>query len=72
MPPTSTFPGHQLTCLLIIHVLVRMNANVPSSATKNTNAASRPEWTISRWNSLPTVAMRGDITGKLSAPAVAF
>ena len=42
MPPTSTFPGHQLTCFLIIHVLVRMNPNVPSRKMKKTNAESRP------------------------------
>ena len=48
MPPTETFPGHQLTCLRIIQVLVRMKAKVPSRATKNRNAESRPEWTISR------------------------
>jgi len=34
-----------------------MKAKVPSRTTKKTNAASRPESTISRSNSLPTLAI---------------
>ena len=49
MPPTSTLPGHQLTCLRIIQVLVRMKAKVPSRKTKETNAGQPvPVSTISR------------------------
>ena len=48
MPPTETLPGHQLTWARIMWVLKRMNPNVPTRATKNRNAASRPVSTISR------------------------
>jgi hypothetical protein len=47
VPPTETFPGHQLTCLRIIQVLVRMKAKVPIRAMKKRNAASLPLSTIS-------------------------
>ena len=71
MPPTETFPGHQLTCARIMWVEKRMNPNVPRRAMKKRNAASRPGSTISRWNSLPMVAIVESTVGKLSAPAVA-
>ena len=45
-----------------------MKPNVPSRKMKKTNADSRPLWTISRWNSLPTVAMTENISVKVSAP----
>ena len=67
MPPTETFPGHQLTCLRIIHVLKRMKPKVPSRKMKNTNADNLPLWTISRWNSLPTLARTVSISVKVSA-----
>ena len=47
VPPTSTLPGHQLTCARIMCVLKRMNPKVPTMATKKRNAARRPLWTIS-------------------------
>ena len=44
-----------------------MNPNVPSRKMKKTNAESRPLWTISRWNSVPTVARTVNISIKVSA-----
>ena len=40
MPPTSTFPGHQLTCLRIIHVL---DADEPERAEQEDEEDERRE-----------------------------
>ena len=57
MPPIETFPGHQLTWARIMWVLIRMKPQVTSSATRKRKAGSRPVSTISRSNSLLTLAI---------------
>jgi hypothetical protein len=46
VPPTSTFPGHQLTWALIMWALVRMNPNESRNATKKRNWVSLPVSTM--------------------------
>ena len=49
VPPTSTLPGHQLTCARIMCALVRMNAHESRNETKKRKAGSLPASTIPSW-----------------------
>src|SRR3954451_4354499 len=65
VPPTSTFPGHQLTCALIMCALVRMKPNVIRNETKNRNSGRRPVSTIARSYTLEMLARVGTSTASL-------
>src|SRR3954451_5070844 len=56
VPPNSTFPGHHLTCALIMCALVRMKPNVIRNETKNRNSGRRPVSTIARSYTLEMLA----------------
>ena len=48
VPPTSTFPGHQLTCALIRCALVRMKPEREQEGDEEEELGSRPVSTIAR------------------------
>ena len=49
VPPTETFPGHQLTCARIMWALVRMKLHDTRKETKKRNCGSRPVSTTHSW-----------------------
>ena len=58
VPPTSTFPGHHLTCVRIMCALVRMKPKVSRKATKKRKCGSRPVSTIPSWYALAMLPTR--------------